>query len=305
MGVQTQGRCRNQMSEYVCQSFFDPVSFDIAHIRRKWADWPLLKFSSPGAAFSIEQWFKTLNLAPKTKGNIRNVMAVVFNCGIRWGLLALGANPVALVRVKGVSRRQSEPRILNRDEIQGLVSCLADPCRTAVIFALSTGLRCSELFALKWLDFNWEQLTVLVRRAIVDGVVGEVKTKYSQSGLPLDPALAELLFAWKRASKFGDEADWVFASPHKAGELPLRPTSMLETQIKPAAKAANLGDRIGWHTFRHSYSSMLRQLGVDVKVQQELLRHADIRTTMNLYTQAVSEQKRAAHSKVVQIVLAS
>ena len=50
---------------------------------------------------------------------------------------------------------------------------------------------------------------------------------------------------------------------------------------------------------------MLRQLGVDLKVQQELLRHADIRTTMNVYTQAVSEQKRAAHSKVVQMVLAS
>ena len=49
---------------------------------------------------------------------------------------------------------------------------------------------------------------------------------------------------------------------------------------------------------------MLRQLGVDVKVQQELLRHADVRTTMNVYTQAVSEQKRAAHSSVVRMVLA-
>jgi hypothetical protein len=78
------------------------------------------------------------------------------------------------------------------------------------------------LFALKWLDFNWEQMTVLVRRAIVDGFVGEVKTKYSQSGLPLDPALAEVLFDWKRASAFGKEADWVFASSQKAGELPLR-----------------------------------------------------------------------------------
>jgi integrase len=48
---------------------------------------------------------------------------------------------------------------------------------------------------------------------------------------------------------------------------------------------------------------MLRQLGVDVKVQQELLRHADIRTTMNVYTQAVSEQKRSAHSSVVRMVL--
>ncbi len=48
---------------------------------------------------------------------------------------------------------------------------------------------------------------------------------------------------------------------------------------------------------------MLRQLGVDLKVQQELLRHADTRTTMNVYTQAVSEQKRSAHSSVVRLVL--
>jgi integrase len=120
----------------------------------------------------------------------------------------------------------------------------------------------------------------------------------------LDPALAEVLFTWKRMSKFGSESDWVFASPQKAGEYPFRATSLLEKRIKPAARRANLGERIGWHTFRHTYSSMLRQLGVDVKVQQELLRHADIRTTMNVYTQAMSEQKRAAHSRVVQMVLA-
>lgn len=205
--------------------------------------------------------------------------------------------------MKGVSRRQAEPRILNPDEIQALITTLAEPCRTAVIVALSTGLRCSELFALRWLDFDWEHLTVLVRRAIVDGVVGDVKTKYSQSGLPLDPALAEILFNWKRTSQFAQEGDWVFASSQKAGELPLRSSSMLATQIKPAAKTAELGGDVGWHTFRHTYSSMLRQLGVDVKVQQELLRHADIRTTLNVYTQAVSEQKRTAHSSVVRMVL--
>ena len=232
-------------------------------------------------------------------------MSVIFKCAMRWGLIDLGVNPMTLVRVKGISRRQKEPRILNLEEIQALISGLADPCRTAVTFALSTGLRCSELFALKWLDFNWDQLTVLVRRAIVDGVVGEVKTKYSKSGLPIDPSLAAVLLDWKRSSHFAADSDWVFASSQKAGELPLRATSLLERYVKPAAKTAKLAGQIGWHTFRHTYSSMLRQLGVDVKVQQELLRHADIRTTMNLYTQAVSEQKRAAHSKVVQMVLAS
>jgi integrase len=214
-------------------------SYIETHIRPKWADWTLRKLTSKGSPFTIEQWLKTLALAPKTKGNIRNVLAVIFNCATRWGLLDLGVNPVALVRVKGISRRQTEPRILNSDEIQTLISGLAEPCRTAVIVALSTGLRCSELFALKWLDFNWEQMTVLVRRAIVDGVVGDVKTKYSESGLPLDPALAEVLFTWKRASMFGHESDWVFASSQKAGELPFRSSKMLETQIKPRRRRQN------------------------------------------------------------------
>jgi hypothetical protein len=48
---------------------------------------------------------------------------------------------------------------------------------------------------------------------------------------------------------------------------------------------------------------MLRSAGTDIKVQKELLRHANIQTTMNIYTQAVSDQKRAANSKVVEMVL--
>ena len=56
---------------------------------------------------------------------------------------------------------------------------------------------------------------------------------------------------------------------------------------------------MGWHTFRHSYSTLLHALGTQPAVQKELLRHADIQTTFNVYTQAVSAAKREAASKVV------
>src|SRR6266851_4040958 len=75
-----------------------------------------------------------------------------------------------------------------------------------------------------------------------------------------------------------------------------------ENWLVPAAEKVGLG-RIGWHTFRHSHSSLLHALGVDLKVQQELLRHADIRTTMNIYTHAVPAALRKANSKVVRLVL--
>jgi hypothetical protein len=72
--------------------------------------------------------------------------------------------------------------------------------------------------------------------------------------------------------------------------------------LKPAALRAGIG-KIGWHTFRHTYSTMLRSSGTDIKVQQELLRHANIQTTLNTYTQAVSDQKRVANSRVVEMVI--
>src|SRR5438876_9709985 len=168
---------RDEMPERHSTNLAYP-SYIETHIRPKWADWSLQQLTARGTSFTIEQWWKSLPLAPKTKGNIRSVMAVILNCAIRWGLIDLAMNPMSLVRVKGISRRQTEPRNLNPQEIQTLIVHVKEPCRTAVILAISTGLRCSEVFALKWLDFNWDQLTVLVRRAIVDGVVGDVKTKY-------------------------------------------------------------------------------------------------------------------------------
>jgi len=78
---------------------------------------------------------------------------------------------------------------------------------------------------------------------------------------------------------------------------------VLHNFLKPAAQPAGLG-LIGWHTLRRTFSTLLRGNGEDIKVQQELMRHADIRTTMNLYTRANFDQKRQAQGKIVQAVLA-
>ena len=72
--------------------------------------------------------------------------------------------------------------------------------------------------------------------------------------------------------------------------------------LNPAAVRAGVG-KIGWHTFRPSYSSLLRGVGADLKVQQELLRHSTIQSTMNVYTRAMPEGKRAVNSVIVRSVL--
>jgi site-specific recombinase XerD len=75
--------------------------------------------------------------------------------------------------------------------------------------------------------------------------------------------------------------------------------------IRPALKAAEITGKVGWHTFRHSYATILKSHGEDVKTVQELLRHANVSVTMNIYAQAVTDIKRNAQSKVARLVFDS
>lgn len=78
--------------------------------------------------------------------------------------------------------------------------------------------------------------------------------------------------------------------------------SLLSWILKPAATRANISKRVGWHTFRHTYSTLLPAHANDIKVVQELMRHANVTTTMNIYTQAISKKKRDAQRQVVDVL---
>jgi integrase len=75
--------------------------------------------------------------------------------------------------------------------------------------------------------------------------------------------------------------------------------------IRPAAQRVGIQKRFGWHTFRHSYSTLLRSVGTEFKVMQELLRHSSFRSTLDVYTQAVTPAKHAAHVAVMSLVFSS
>jgi integrase len=71
--------------------------------------------------------------------------------------------------------------------------------------------------------------------------------------------------------------------------------------VQPVAQRLGIEKRIGWHTFRHTYSTLLRSLGVEFKVMQELMRHSSLRSTLDVYTQAVGPAKRAAQAAVLSL----
>jgi len=253
---------------------------------------------------AVTNWLRGLELAGKSKSHLRGLMHILFDCAMFWGLLPIERNPMDLVRLKQSTKREREPRILTQEEFHSLLQKIEEPFRTMVLLDMCLGLRCSELMALKWSDFDWEKLTVMVQRSIVNGRVDEVKTRYSRAAVPLDPSIGEIMLQWMRKSEFSSDSDWVFASPHTAGELPYCSKGIQRWKISPAAKQAGIG-RLGWHDLRHTYRSWLSLTGAPMAVQKDLMRHSSIQTTMNIYGASLSEEKRSANSKVVRMAMTS
>ena len=93
----------------------------------------------------------------------------------------------------------------------------------------------------------------------------------------------------------------IFASPFQIGRLPFSYTGVKE-EIQRAADAAGIG-HLRTHTFRHTYRTWLDSVGAPTGVQQRLMRHADIRTTMNIYGDAATPDMREASGKVAMLAL--
>ncbi len=212
-------------------------------------------------------------------------------------------NPIYLVRQS--AKRRTAPVVLTPAEIKGLVCSLEIRERTLVLLAASTGLRQSELFGLKWGDIDFGQGTMSVTRSIVYGVVGPCKTESSQKPVPVHPMLADALMQWRNHSTYIKSNDWIFASKRYRGRRPYWGQAILRKYIRPAAQRVGIQKRFGWHTFRHSYSTLLRSVGTEFKVMQELLRHSSLRSTLDIYTQAVTPAKHAAQAAVLSLVFAS
>lgn len=266
-------------------------------IEPKWREYALGEVKS----LAVEKWLESLPLAPKSRRHIKGIMRVVFQCAVRWELI--NRNPMDLVRVKGGTKRMRIPRVLAPGQIPRLVENLEQPYRTMVLIAAGLGLRVSEIVALQWGDFCWERLTLTVTRGSVQGHLGEVKTEYSHCPLPLDPDLATKILCWKEQSPYPNQGPEDFVFPNLKSGKPMWQESILARQVKPAAQRAGLGS-IGWHTFRHSYRAWLGRTKAPIEIQQELMRHANIQTTMDYGKEVeVSEQHRKANSKVVKMIL--
>ena len=267
---------------------------------------------------AVEQWLKTLvtskfgepkRLAGGTREKIRDAMSSVFNHAIRWDFT--DRNPItgpvkgSGVRVSG--KRERTPEILEVQEMHLLLGALGIRERAMVFLDMPSGLRRGELAGLKWGDFDFKNLHVSVTRSLVDQHVGPVKTEASRKLMPIDDYVAHDLLAWYEVTPYKKPSDYVWATDAnragtKRGEQPVWLSTVMRDYIQPAARKVGINKKMSWHTFRHTFSTLLKGNGEDVKVVQELLRHSTAKMTLDTYTQALSPQKRLAQSKVVGMI---
>jgi len=247
---------------------------------------------------AVEDWLRTLSLSNGSKAKIRNLLSALFNHAMRheWA----DRNPIRLVRQS--AKRERTPDVLTAEEIKSLLSKLEGPYYVMTFLAAVTGMRVSELLALKWEDVNFAAGEIRLTRAIVCQHVGPLKTEASQKPVPMDTGLSALLLDWRGRCPYNQESDYVFGSPEKNGEQPLWPSSAMSKHIRPAAKLAGIKKHVRWHVFRHSFATLLKGNGEDVKTVQESLRHADSKVTLDVYTQGLMPLKRAAQRKVIEAV---
>jgi integrase len=244
----------------------------------------------------VERWLHSLNLADGTKAKIRNIMSAIFQHALRHQFLAV--NPIrGLVRQS--AQRQRDPDVLTANEVRSILKRLSFVHQTMVFLAASTGLRISEVRGLQWQDLDVAKGVLNLKRGVVKNNVTELKTKASRRPVPIHPALVDALQVVREASAYDQSGDWVFASPHAKGKIPLWPCGVMQKHIRPAVKLAGIEKNVGWHTFRHSYATLLKGNGEDVKTVQESLRHATFQVTMDTYTQAIPAALRSAQAKVV------
>ena len=264
------------------------------------------------APLEVEQWLRAVKadegLKNPTLDKMRRVMSLVYKHGQRYGLIprTTEANPMRFVRCRTTS--EYEAMILSPKQAFDVLMELEEPERTLTMLASATGLRISECLGLQWQDISFEQSQIQVRRTWTCGQEGAPKSKASRASVPLHPLLAEFMKAWKNTTTYSQQGDWVFASFRCKGRQPRSANKLVADHLRPAAVAAgvlakNDSRRFGFHNLRHSLASFLVRSKTDPKTVQALLRHSDVKTTLQLYAHSVSEDRLAAQAQMLEAML--
>jgi integrase len=239
-------------------------------------------------------------LAHESLDKIRDVLAAVLGAATQYGLLV--KNPVEGVRLPPPKKRRQGKPFLMPDQLLDLVDHMEEPYATMVFTAGFTGLRPSEVEALKWGDIGEDSIRVDERYWRGDWSIP--KSDASAATIAVPRAVIERIHRLKLLKvevkagrairrypvvKSDGPEDLVFQSVKEGG--PMRDNFVLARHIKPVARKLGIG-WVNWQVLRRSFATMLKMAGADIKDAQALMRHSRASTTLDVYQQQIPASQR-------------
>jgi integrase/recombinase XerD len=202
--------------------------------------------------------------------------------GLKFFFDVTADHPELMAKIRPVRVPHTLPVILSREEVSRLIIAAGNlKHQTALALAYATGLRASEVVALKVADIDSERMTLRVEQG-----KGQ-KDRYAM----LAPVLLERLRVWWRVARAQGkmpDGGWLFPGLNPINQLSAR---QLNRAIHAAAHEAGIDKSVSMHTLRHSFATHLLEQKVDIRVIQVLLGHKKLDTTA-LYAQVATELLR-------------
>jgi integrase len=285
------GRFCERWEETVLPTYRESTrNFYHATLRRyilpRFKEWDLMAIQPPDVQAFLNTFAQTYSSS--VVKHVRATLSRIMASAVDWGHVqrnpALG---VRLPRAKGITRA----RVLAPGEVRMVLANLEEPYRTMVLIGALTGLRESELLALKWEDFDLSRLTLKVERSVYRGVVDTTKTKRSAREIPCPKSA---LTAIRELARSGhNRGDFVFTAPKGGFYSGQRITAKV---FRPLAQRLGLLP-FTWRSLRRSAASALHTQGTPLKVQQAILSHTSPEMSL-VYVDVDPEAKRQAVSSL-------
>ena len=258
----------------------------------------------------ISSLYATLskNLAPRTVGHVHRVLHRALRDALHWGLVA--RNACDAVRPPAVPRK--EMQVLTPEQSRTLLAAASgDPLEALYVLALTTGARQGELLALKWSDFDADAGRLTIQRTVrwVNGqgsVEGEPKSQRSRRSLDLTPMAITALREHRarqmeqrvRAVAWEDN-DLIFCNV--VGRH-IEASNLLWRSFRPLRERAGLPKKLRFHDLRHSAATLLLLQGVNAKVVSEMLGHASVALTLDVYSHVLPAMRSDATAKMEELL---
>jgi len=189
------------------------------------------------------------------------------------------------------------------DEVRTFLRHASHRFYPAIVLALSSGLRRSEVLGLRWTNIDLEAGTAAIRDTLVpvnggmEHRINVTKSKKSRRDIPLDPETVAVLRAHRNrqatdrmASPVWNETGLVFTN--NIGQ-PIRPTTFTRTW-KRLAVEADVPPLTPHPGARHGWATLALESGIAMKVVSEQLGHANLAITADTYSHVSPDLARNA-----------